>query len=113
MVAARIKQSVSGGKAFRYGGEEFTIVYPGKKLDETLLALEDVRENIGGNKFQLRDDDRRSGKRNKGSVKNVPVTISIGVAERTESMAIPSDVVKSADKALYRAKKQGRNRVSR
>ena len=113
MVAARIKQSVSGGKAFRYGGEEFTIVYPGKKLDETLLALEDVRENIGGNKFQLRDDDRRSGKKDKGRVKNVPVTISIGVAERTESMAMPSDVVKGADKALYRAKKQGRNRVSR
>ena len=111
MVAVRIKQAVSGGKAFRYGGEEFTIVFPGKKIKETLDVLEDVRENIGGSKFQLRNKDRRSGNRKKDGGKNVQVTISIGVAERTERMAIPHEVVKGADKALYRAKKQGRNKV--
>ena len=111
MVAARIKQSVSGGKAFRYGGEEFTIVFPGKKIEETLDVLEDVRENIGGSKFQLRKKDRRSGKNKKSGGRNVQVTISIGVAERTVRLTSPHDVVKGADKALYKAKKQGRNRV--
>jgi len=111
MVAARIKQSVSGGKAFRYGGEEFTIVFPGKKIEDTLEVLEAVRENIGGSKFQLRKKDRRRGNDKKDGGKNVEVTISIGVAERNMSMNIPHEVVKGADKALYRAKKQGRNRV--
>ena len=111
MVAARIKQSVSGGKAFRYGGEEFTIVFPGKKIEDTLDVLEDVRENIGGSKFQLRKKDRRRGTDKKDGGKNVEVTISIGVAERNFRMNIPHEVIKGADKALYKAKKQGRNRV--
>ena len=111
MVAARIKQSVSGGKAFRYGGEEFTIVFHGKNIKETLNVLEDVRENIGGSMFQLRNKERRSNNRTKNGGKNVQVTISIGVAERTELMTMPNEVIKGADKALYRAKKQGRNRV--
>jgi diguanylate cyclase (GGDEF)-like protein len=111
MVAARIKQSVSGGKAFRYGGEEFTIVFPGKKVEETLEILDEVRKSIGDSKFKLRNKDRRSGKNKKDGGKNVEVTMSIGVAERIERAAIPHAVVKAADKALYRAKKQGRNRV--
>ena len=111
MVAARIKQSVSGGKAFRYGGEEFTVVFPGKQIKETLDVLEAVRENVGSSKFQLRKKDRRSMRNKKGGGKNVKVTISIGVAERTERMVTPHEVIKGADKALYRAKKQGRNRV--
>lgn len=111
MVASRIKQSVSGGKVFRYGGEEFIIVFPGKRIKESLDVLEGVRENIGDNKFQLRHKDRRNDNRMKNTDKNVAVTISIGVAERTEHMTTPHEVVKSADKALYRAKKQGRNRV--
>lgn len=111
MVAARIRQSVTGGKAFRYGGEEFTIVYPGKKVKEALEPLNQVCQNVGDSIFQLRDRDRRSGKNKKQDAKNVQVTISIGVADRTERMATPHAVTKGADTALYRAKKQGRNRV--
>ena len=110
MVAARIKKSVSGGKAFRYGGEEFTIVFPGKKSSDTLESLEAIRKNIGDSKFQLRKKDRRRDKK-KGGGKNVQVTISIGVASRTDKMPTPHDVIKGADKILYKAKKQGRNRV--
>ena len=110
MVAARIKKSVSGGKPFRYGGEEFTIVFPNKKASDTLEVLEDVRKSIGDSKFQLRKKDRRQNKK-KGGGKNVQVTISIGVAERTEKLPTPHDVIKGADKILYKAKKQGRNRV--
>lgn len=111
MVASRIKQSVSGGKAFRYGGEEFTIVFPNKKVTETLDILDSVRKNIGDSTFQLRKKDRRRGKSKKGRGKNLQVTISIGVANRTERMSVPHEVIKGADKALYKAKKQGRNKV--
>jgi len=111
MVASRIRQLASGGKAFRYGGEEFTIVFSGKKAEETLRILDEVRTGIGDNKFKLRNKDRRSGQNKKDGGKNVQVTMSIGVAERMEQIATPHAVVKAADKALYRAKKQGRNRV--
>lgn len=110
MVAARIKQSVSAGKVYRYGGEEFTILFSGKKVEGTIEILDVVRESVGNSKFQLRKKDRRSGKKKNGG-KNVQVTISIGVAERTERMTTPQAVIKGADKALYRAKKKGRNRV--
>jgi diguanylate cyclase (GGDEF)-like protein len=43
----------------------------------------------------------------------VSVTISIGVAERSAKSAMPDDVLKAADEALYRAKSKGRNQVSR
>ena len=111
MVAARIKQSVSAGKAYRYGGEEFSILFPGKKIQETLQILEAVRDRVGGSTFQVRKKDRRRGNDKNNGGKNVKVTISLGVAERTEKMAAPQEVLKGADKALYRAKKQGRNRV--
>jgi diguanylate cyclase (GGDEF)-like protein len=41
------------------------------------------------------------------------VTVSVGVAESDEALATPAQVVRAADKALYRAKRAGRNRVSR
>jgi len=111
MVASRIRQSVSGGKAFRYGGEEFTIVFPGKKAQESIAPLEVVRRTIGDSQFQLRNNDRRRSKGKKSSDKNVNVTISIGVANRTDRLSTPHEVIKGADKVLYKAKKQGRNRV--
>jgi diguanylate cyclase (GGDEF)-like protein len=112
MVAARIKETGSGGRAFRYGGEEFTIVFAGKKKDEVLAPLDDLRRRIAASRFQLRRKDRRlaSNKATRGARK-VKVTISTGVANRNDRHPVPHDVIKSADMALYRAKKQGRNRV--
>jgi diguanylate cyclase (GGDEF)-like protein len=51
------------------------------------------------------------GAKNKKSRNKTTVTISIGVAERDEQNSTPHQVIKSADKALYRAKRKGRNRV--
>jgi diguanylate cyclase (GGDEF)-like protein len=112
MVASRINQAVSGGKAFRYGGEEFTVVFPGKNVEDSIGMLDDIRKNVCDTHFQLRKKDRRHGKyRKRKSTKNVKVTVSIGVADRNERLSSTGEVIKAADKALYRAKKQGRNRV--
>ena len=120
MVAARLAEVGGGGKAYRYGGEEFTVLFPGKSIDEALPHLEALREDIASHKLALRKSDRParadSGKGRRGvpaTDKLVSVTVSIGVAERNERFATPDDVVQAADKALYRAKNKGRNQVSR
>lgn len=119
LVAARIRAVGGRGKAYRYGGEEFTIVFPGKTAKEAKPYLEEVRETIAAYKMVLRGNDRpdqKSGEKQRGrggsGRKTVQVTISIGVAERTPETPAAEDVVKAADEALYRAKKKGRNRVA-
>lgn len=111
MVASRIRQSISGGQAFRYGGEEFTIVLPGQTINDTLEKLEFVRSSVGDTQFKLRNRDRRRRKEKNNGEETVQVTISIGVSNRTDKLNTPHDVIKAADKALYKAKKKGRNRV--
>jgi diguanylate cyclase (GGDEF)-like protein len=118
LVASRLAGVGGGGIAFRYGGEEFTILFAGKDADEALPHLERLRADIAGYRMALRAPDRprrsRSGKRRRGaagSTKNLSVTVSIGVAARTSRHDQPEAVIKAADKALYRAKRAGRNRV--
>jgi diguanylate cyclase (GGDEF)-like protein len=120
MVASRIAGVGGGGKAYRYGGEEFTVVFPGKEVDEALPHLEALRAEIESYRLALRGSDRpkktKGNKRQRGGWRDkdgVSVTISIGVAERNGRLATPQAVVEAADRALYRAKEKGRNRVSR
>ncbi|OGA47792.1 MAG: hypothetical protein A3F74_04765 [Betaproteobacteria bacterium RIFCSPLOWO2_12_FULL_62_58] len=120
MVAAQLAQVGGGGNAYRYGGEEFTLLFPGKSVDEALPHLEALREDIASRKLALRKSDRParadSGKGRRGAHATdsaVSVTVSIGVAERNERLATPDGVIQAADKALYRAKSKGRNQVSR
>ncbi|MFK5987010.1 MAG: GGDEF domain-containing protein [Pseudomonadota bacterium] len=114
LLGARLKGVKGGGKPFRYGGEEFTIVFSGASLGDVKEPLEDLREAVASKKFALRKQERR--KKNKTPKKNtnqrhVSVTISIGYAERNNKATTPSAVLKASDKALYRAKKKGRNCV--
>ena len=113
MVAARIRKVGSGGKVYRYGGEEFTIVFPGKVITEVIANLEDIRERVAASPFHPARKERRKSIKKNGSknLRGIKVTISIGVTERSERFPLPADVIKGADKALYRAKKKGRNRV--
>ncbi|WP_435607203.1 diguanylate cyclase [Pseudomonas knackmussii] len=119
MVASRLRKIGGGGKAYRYGGEEFTLVFPGKSMEACLPHLEDIRQMIEGYAMQLRDrgsrpgDDRQGRSQRRGqSSQAISVTISIGVAERDAEQRTPEEVVKAADQALYAAKSGGRNRVS-
>ena len=116
LVASRFSQVSGGGKPYRYGGEEFTVVFPGKSVSETTPHLERLRKELAKTRFIVRAGDRRrkkpeNPKRVGGPRKRVKITISIGVAERNERYGSPAQVIQAADKALYRAKKKGRNRV--
>ncbi|MGB0941644.1 MAG: GGDEF domain-containing protein [Marinomonas sp.] len=102
-VANNMDKVTSGGKAFRYGGEEFAIVFAHKKKEDILSALEGVRESIASQMVDIYDSK-------KGVYKGVSVTISIGAA-LSNSERHAQDVIKHADQLLYKAKKKGRNCV--
>ena len=117
MVAARLSKVTGGGKPFRYGGEEFTVLFPGRSAEESLPHLEDLRKAVAAAGFNIRSRNRPRTKPRKKRVargyhKKVSVTISVGVSEKRDGQNLPQEVVKAADKALYRAKNTGRNKVS-
>jgi len=119
MVATKLQGVKGGGKPFRYGGEEFTIIFPRRNAAETITHLEDLRKAIAGYKLWLRSPDRpekaKEGKNRRtggGGDTAVSVTVSIGVAESEEGQS-PAEILKTADKALYRAKHKGRNQISK
>ena len=82
------------GIACRYGGEELTIVLPELSRAEAAIVAETARREIASL-----------------SVDGMQVTASLGVAAYSESHQQASDMVVSADEALYRAKEAGRNCV--
>jgi GGDEF domain-containing protein len=117
LVASKLAKIGGGGKAYRYGGEEFALVFAGKTLEECMPHLEVIRESIATYNIQLRNqenrpkDDNQGRQRRAGSAaSSVSVTVSIGVAERIDQRT-PEEVLKSADQALYSAKGAGRNCV--
>ena len=118
LVASRLAKVTGGGRAYRYGGEEFALVFAGKTAEECVPHVEAVREVIANYVMHLRDkynrpqDDTAGRQRRAGSSGGtVSVTISIGVAERQADHRNPEAVLKSADQALYDAKGAGRNCV--
>jgi len=118
MVAGRINNVSGGGKSFRYGGEEFTILFPGKNLGDVIRHLEELRETISKRGFSLRGKNRpkkkpKQIKTKTGGHNQVHITVSIGVAQKNDRLKYPDEVIQAADAALYRAKKKGRNCVSK
>ncbi len=134
LVAANLAKVTGGGQAYRCGGEEFNILFPGKTTSEVVDPLERLRWNVENSEFRLRGIDRRrahrgadrrtpraKGRTQKGHAirqlseektqAKLSVTVSIGVAESTEANPHPDSVLQAADKALYRAKANGRNRL--
>jgi diguanylate cyclase (GGDEF)-like protein len=162
LVASRLAGINGGGQAYRVGGEEFSILFPGKSVVEVVPHVELLRKRIGSSSFRVRggeerrrnnaavlkeerrsnarraadrlgNEDRknaRHGSRESGSDRRsanrrprkdartypnaggeLSVTVSIGLAEPSARMQEVEQVILAADKALYRAKQSGRNRV--
>jgi len=136
LVGARLAEIGGGGRPFRYGGEEFSVLFAEKSLKEALPHLEQVRETIENYRMAVRSAERRKESRGQRDRREAPakrgngsmgarsqsgkapnldalsVTVSIGVAERAGELSTPPAVIRAADQALYRAKQGGRNRVS-
>jgi GGDEF domain-containing protein len=133
MVANRLARVTGGGQAYRCGGEEFAILFPGKTTADVLDHLEKLRTDIEAAKLRQRGPDRRvqargPDRRNqRGRARpaghairqlaqpqpspDLSVTASIGVATSRRENPSAEEVIQAADKALYRAKAAGRNRV--
>lgn len=114
-VASRLERTGDGGRPFRYGGEEFCLVYGGRGLGEAGPDLEKLRADIESCRFDLRRGGRRSedGADDDGSRPDMlSITVSIGAAECGDDLKDPWAVMKAADEALYEAKHSGRNRIS-
>ncbi|WP_433897197.1 diguanylate cyclase [Stenotrophomonas geniculata] len=118
LVASRLARVGDGGRAFRYGGEEFAVVFLGQPADACMDAVEALRQSIEDTRMQLRDRSTRSrdddaGRQQRGrggSGPVVQVTVSIGLADSLVDPR-PAAVVKAADRALYAAKDGGRNQI--
>jgi diguanylate cyclase (GGDEF)-like protein len=117
MVAAKLRSVGGGGRAYRYGGEEFTLVFSGRRIPDAWPQLEALRERIGAHPMILRvpqpglEDAAKLGSKGRDR-QGIYVTVSIGVAERNARNATAGSVLRAADRALYRAKDRGRDRVS-
>ena len=134
LVATKLAGVTGGGQAYRCGGEEFSILFSGKSISEVLPHLESLRAAIEAAEFRMRTGERRQTQRGaerrqerksargrKGhairrlaqskSSDVLSVTVSIGAAARSDQNAHADGVLEAADKALYRAKEGGRNRV--
>jgi diguanylate cyclase (GGDEF)-like protein len=120
MVARHIGGIAGGGTAYRYGGEEFCVVFAGRDAEYCKPFLEAVRVCIENYTMHMRDQKHRAqsaktarqrrGRRSRSrGGKTASVTISIGLAETSVTRNTVADVLKAADAALYKAKKQGRN----
>ena len=119
LVGARLAQVGGGGIAYRYGGEEFSVLFPRSEPEEALPHLEAIRRSIEGYRMAVRAPDRpktiEDGARRRGAraaEKHLSVTVSIGASGPSARLRTPAQVIKAADEALYRAKQSGRNRVS-
>jgi diguanylate cyclase (GGDEF)-like protein len=139
LVGARLAEVDGGGRAYRYGGEEFSILFA-TSLRDALPHLEKLRTTIERYALKTRREQRRRQPRTGLDRRNplpkqppgsqdpslqrepswtvaaepesVSVTVSIGIAEPSFKLTTPRSVIKAADEALYRAKQSGRNRIS-
>ena len=117
LAAPRIQAACSDGQIFRTTGEEFTVLFPGKSVTDTMGTLDIVRKSVEAIGLFLRGRDRvweQRGTKEAGSRdRALPITLSIGVGEKLTDSATLTLVIKSAYRGLYEAKGIGGNVVKR
>lgn len=82
----------------RYGGEEFVVILPGRPTEMARAVAEELRVAVEASEFRWNERALR-------------LTVSIGVASRLDGESLPQPALERADRALYAAKRAGRNRV--
>lgn len=92
-----------GDAAARFGGEEFAAFLLDASLTQAFVAAERIRVGIENKEFSVIRQGKPSGTHH--------ITISIGIATFPTDSSDPIELVEMADSALYRAKREGRNRV--
>lgn len=101
--ATRISDSMRGmDMTARIGGEEFLGIMPETALPGAAIVAERLRATIAGKPFKINHQDADA----------LDVTVSIGVASLSPTLATPDALLQAADEALYRSKRDGRNRVT-
>jgi two-component system, cell cycle response regulator len=99
--AIRLRKSIRGiDLACRYGGEEFVVVMPDTAIAVGATVAERIRRRIATEPFTIRN-----------GAGAIDVTVSIGIATLADANDQPGAILKRADEALFRAKRDGRNRV--
>lgn len=119
LVAARLDEAGGGALAYRYGGEEFAVIFPDQNIEAALPHAEAIRAAVENYEMAIRGPDRPRNehtgsvmRESRAPTQYLSVTVSIGLAARS-SVDVPAHaVLRDADAALYRAKGAGRNRVS-
>lgn len=117
-IASCLARVSSNGKCYRFGGEEFCLIFTNKDSRVVLESLEKLRKQIANYDISSRDKKHRpwlqlSGKRKRGATKrkgDIQVTVSMGVASSLDYLSF-EEVIKAADNAMYQAKSSGRNRI--
>lgn len=81
----------------RWGGEEFIAVLPFSNKDQGLIVAQRILEEVSAYEFSQFPDKR--------------ITVSIGLSYSSPSLNTKEEFVEASDKALYEAKRKGRNRI--
>ena len=119
LVARILSETTGGAKAYRYGGEEFTIIFKGKYSEQVKEHLQALISEVQNYDMTIRNsndrpDDHEVGIKKRGqsnkSTEVVNVTVSIGLSD-SRTTKQPVEVLKLADNALYKAKETGRNKL--
>lgn len=119
LVASILKETTGGARAYRYGGEEFTIIFKGKHAEQVEEHLQTLVSEVNNYDMTIRNTKERPDNHDEGikkrgkngqSAEVVNVSVSIGLADSTTTKH-PEEVLKLADQALYKAKKTGRNKL--
>ena len=98
-IAASLRNALRPTDAIgRYGGDEFLVLLPGRDGAAARIIAERLRKAVEGSQVHWQ-----------GAA--LPMTVSIGMATRREADHVPATLLERADKALYAAKHEGRNRV--
>lgn len=102
MVAAKLESVSGGGKAYRYGGEEFVLLFPSVDIGVAFGHTDLLRNIISKSGFIVR---------NRKKDKKIFINISAGIVQNSSKDKDAFATMKRADNALYKAKKAGRNQV--